>query len=725
MFSSFESTSSTISAIAQMDSIIHHRMTNHIVDFCKESTDWIQHEMDICDDLSRINIGVPHKHYSKALNFNGFASRYCEDYSKADYLSPHVLGSIESYCKNKLTNFECCTKNKNPLNCEDREQQYYDLTVNKPCLDQDLSYSEHCILKSVGDVNPLNLSKLFRFVYPNQFSSVDTNHICIGSLSYSSQRLVEAINTVCHGSVLYPNSALSERKSTVNCSVFLNSCADTYSERNGFMVYINQATSLELFLNNISSNRRLSVENPICIDSMIYVNRSLNVLCSMSNHLMFYSNRVFREDVVLYNVSMMYPNKDSSLNNQLCNCLMFRDEIRSPKNGRAILGRVNFCCKHSFILEGQSLRLVAEKGQLEHGKGSRGRKRRSHTKNMSLKCKGRTMTRLIQNLMCKKSMVSQIIRGTLLEFRGYVYLIAKNQIGCLFLQMILEEGNHHDIQVIFNETINHMAELIMDPFANHLIQKLLSVCGDEQITQIVLKVTAKHGRFITICFNTHGTRVLQKLIKSLNTRQQQKLVVSALQRRFLELVKDENGYHIIKSCLQFLSKEDTKFIFEAASKCRVGYYILKSCIAQSVGKFREKMVTEIASEGFDLAQDAFGNYVIQHIIELNIPSAAVILSSQFHGNYVYLSTQKFSSYVVQTFLKSYKQSLPIIIQELLSVPHFDHLLKDPFANYVIQTAVDISKGPLHDLLVEAVQSHSTALTSPYFKKIFLGNLLEK
>ncbi|MFS7949600.1 putative armadillo-like helical, pumilio domain-containing protein [Helianthus anomalus] len=54
--------------------------------------------------------------------------------------------------------------------------------------------------------------------------------------------------------------------------------------------------------------------------------------------------------------------------------------------------------------------------------------------------------------------------------------------------------------------------------------------------------------------------------------------------------------------------------------------------------------------GILLAQDAYGNYVVQYILELQIPSAVSKLTSRFKGNYVHLATQKFSSHVVEKCL---------------------------------------------------------------------------
>lgn len=86
------------------------------------------------------------------------------------------------------------------------------------------------------------------------------------------------------------------------------------------------------------------------------------------------------------------------------------------------------------------------------------------------------------------------------------------------------------------------------------------------------------------------------------------------------------------------------------------------------------------------------NYVVQFILELRIPSATSKLASQFEGNYVDLSTQKFSSHVVEKCLDVFNgEGRSRIIDELLSVSHFEQLLQHPHANYVVQTALRVSE----------------------------------
>ncbi|XP_020255462.1 putative pumilio homolog 7, chloroplastic [Asparagus officinalis] len=298
----------------------------------------------------------------------------------------------------------------------------------------------------------------------------------------------------------------------------------------------------------------------------------------------------------------------------------------------------------------------------------------------------------------------------------------------------VEEGRRQDVDRIFNGIIGHVADLMMNPFGNYLVQKLLDVCTEEQRMKIVLKLTQDPSEIIRVSLNTHGTRAVQKLIETLKTQQQIRLVVSALKPGFLNLIKDLNGNHVVQRCLQSLSAEDNQFIFDAAAKyCvdiathRHGCCVLQRCITFSTGEYRAHLVNEIAANGLLLAQDAFGNYVVQFILDLKNPSAASNLASQFEGNYVHLSTQKFSSNVVEKCLKLFTDNAQArIVIELLSVNRFEMLLQDPYANYVIQSALAHTKGPLNVALVNAIRPHAAILrTSPYCKRIFSRTQLRK
>ncbi|KAG2304498.1 hypothetical protein Bca52824_033149 [Brassica carinata] len=318
--------------------------------------------------------------------------------------------------------------------------------------------------------------------------------------------------------------------------------------------------------------------------------------------------------------------------------------------------------------------------------------------------------------------------ASMVNIYGSVNLMGKDQIGCRFLQKLVDEGLFVD--ALFLEVINHVGELSMDPFGNYLVQKLLEACDEEQRTMIVSVLTSKPAELLKICLNNYGTRVVQKMIETVKTKQQIGMVKSGLKPGFLSLVKDLNGNHVIQTCLTSLGPNDTKFVLDAATKyCaeiathRHGCCVLQCCVSNSVGDQRERLVNEISRNSLQLSQDPFGNYVVQYLIEQKVSAAKLLM--QFRMHYAELATQKFSSHVMEKCLRIYPESRAEIVRELLSVPNFEHLLHDPFGNYVIQTALSVSKGPVRASLVDKVNRYGKLKFSPYCKKIFSKTILKR
>lgn len=92
--------------------------------------------------------------------------------------------------------------------------------------------------------------------------------------------------------------------------------------------------------------------------------------------------------------------------------------------------------------------------------------------------------------------------ASMVNIYGSVNLMGKDQIGCRFLQKLVDEGLFVD--ALFIQVINHVGELSMDPFGNYLVQKLLEACDEERRTMIVSALTSKPTELLKICLNNYG-----------------------------------------------------------------------------------------------------------------------------------------------------------------------------------------------------------------------------
>jgi len=309
------------------------------------------------------------------------------------------------------------------------------------------------------------------------------------------------------------------------------------------------------------------------------------------------------------------------------------------------------------------------------------------------------------------------------QLGGEIYSLCKDQHGCRYLQKKLEERQPEQVHMIWLETNQHVIELMTDPFGNYLCQKLLEFCNDEERT--VLIKNASHD-LVRIALNQHGTRALQKMIEFISTPGQVQTIIDALRFRVVELIQDLNGNHVIQKCLNKLSPTDAQFIFDAVgTHCvdvgthRHGCCVLQRCIDHASGAQKAWLIRQISDNAYILVQDPFGNYVVQYILDLNEPVFTEPLVAMFAGRVGQLSKQKFSSNVIEKCLRCAQEpSKDMLIEEMLQPSELDRLLRDSFANYVIQTALDYANPPMKARLIEAIRPYLPAIrTTPYGRRI--------
>uniref|UniRef100_A0A1I8F7Z3 PUM-HD domain-containing protein n=1 Tax=Macrostomum lignano TaxID=282301 RepID=A0A1I8F7Z3_9PLAT len=111
--------------------------------------------------------------------------------------------------------------------------------------------------------------------------------------------------------------------------------------------------------------------------------------------------------------------------------------------------------------------------------------------------------------------------------------------------------------------------------------------------------------------------------------------------------------------------------------CRVIQRILEHCTPSQT----QPILDELHQYTERLVQDQYGNYVIQHVLEHGKPEDKSRIVSLLRGKFISLSSHKFASNVVEKAL----------IAEILDDPDpqaLYNMMKDQFANYVIQRMLD-------------------------------------
>ena len=303
--------------------------------------------------------------------------------------------------------------------------------------------------------------------------------------------------------------------------------------------------------------------------------------------------------------------------------------------------------------------------------------------------------------------------------------MARDQVGCRFLQKKLEEQNPFTYQTIYEQVFDELGSLMVHPFGNYLCQKLFEV-SEESFLVSILNLVSKDLEKISL--DQHGTRATQKLIDIFSQYPRHlPALVACFRDSALTLIKDINGNHVIQRILHSLSAPWDQFVYDTAcrhlvdiAKHRHGCCVLQRSIDAANSSQRAELVEKIIENSVELVQDAFGNYVVQYVLDLNEQEANSKLAYIFIGNMTELSTQKFSSNVIEKCLQLNKGKVQEdMINEIAKEKQVKLMIKDQYANYVVQRALAIAQHPLKALMLQAIQSALEDLKASVFgKRIF-------
>ncbi|CDH59252.1 arm repeat-containing protein [Lichtheimia corymbifera JMRC:FSU:9682] len=337
---------------------------------------------------------------------------------------------------------------------------------------------------------------------------------------------------------------------------------------------------------------------------------------------------------------------------------------------------------------------------------------------------GRRTSSPITSLSSSTDDSARFAGATLDDFRGQLYELCKDQNGCRFLQKKLEEpDDEQHLQMILDEVQPYFVELMTEPFGNYLCQKLIEHCDDDQRNVLVDTVAPD---ILRISLNMHGTRAVQRLIEFISTPHQIYTIIAALDPNVVTLIKDLNGNHVIQKCLHRLSVEHKQFVYDAVSEhCiqvgthRHGCCVLQRCIDYASEAQKDQLVKVITWHALPLVQDPFGNYVVQYVLDLGDITYTDTLVRCFLEHVCDLSVQKFSSNVIEKCIRvAEPETRRLLVAELMNESSIEKLLRDSFANYVVQTCLEYADEDQRSHLIELIRPLLPSIRStPYGKRI--------
>ncbi|PIA43873.1 hypothetical protein AQUCO_01800130v1 [Aquilegia coerulea] len=304
------------------------------------------------------------------------------------------------------------------------------------------------------------------------------------------------------------------------------------------------------------------------------------------------------------------------------------------------------------------------------------------------------------------------------DITGRIVEFSADQHGSRFIQQKLENCSIEQKSSVFKEILPHASKLMTDVFGNYVIQKFFEHGSPEQRKELAGQLA---GHIMSLSLQMYGCRVIQKALEVIELDQKTRLV-HELDGHVMKCVRDQNGNHVIQKCIECVPTEKIGFIISSFRGqvaalsthpygCRVIQRVLEYCTDELQSTC---IVDEILESTCALAEDQYGNYVTQHVLEKGKPHERNQIISKMAGKIVQLSQHKFASNVVEKCLAhgDYTQRELLIDEIVGQTEGNDNLLtmmKDQFANYVVQKILEICTDKQRDILLGRIRVHLHAL----------------
>ncbi|KAE9457220.1 hypothetical protein C3L33_10876, partial [Rhododendron williamsianum] len=188
------------------------------------------------------------------------------------------------------------------------------------------------------------------------------------------------------------------------------------------------------------------------------------------------------------------------------------------------------------------------------------------------------------------------------------------------------------------------------------------------------------GQIFYLSKNAYGSHLLKKLIMKDPKEDEIEMVLSDMINHVSKLMRDRYGNYVIQEIFKVCNEKQRTRIIASLTQTRSQF--IKICHNQYGARAVLVLLDHISSQ----------QQISLFMSALSPGAAALANDPNAWRDYLALSRKKFSSRVVERCLrKAGEEQASWIILELLTSPNICALLVDPFGNFVIQTALEVSQ----------------------------------
>ena len=320
--------------------------------------------------------------------------------------------------------------------------------------------------------------------------------------------------------------------------------------------------------------------------------------------------------------------------------------------------------------------------------------------------------------------------------RGKISQLIKRQQTSRLLQYFLMNTDKHLVHLIFLDLVSDLHLLMFDLYANYFCYKLFSYLN--QCDRIRFLSLIKD--YIAIYATHHvATYPLQCIIEDIHDAPEQEVITAALNKLLNTNVSDvmaiatnNYGTHVFeKIMLRFEPALLQPLLLFFTTNISVlgtnphGLCVVKKLVQvvynnrQSMMLIFNEMKLQLQRHAHMLSQNPFGNYVLQGVLDAWHTKDSEEVMAPLHKDVLQLSSQKYSSNVVEKYLKVNSNFVlrfvnGLHIADCCCSPNEATctvgLIKNTYGSYVLETVLQELKGEYLKQFILYLQKAITVLT---------------
>ena len=312
-----------------------------------------------------------------------------------------------------------------------------------------------------------------------------------------------------------------------------------------------------------------------------------------------------------------------------------------------------------------------------------------------------------------------------------IIAMIKDQSGSKFIQKKIEEKSSEFLYKLYEQIKSNLIDIINDQYGNYVIQKYVEFC-DKKIISLMLNQI--QNSLFEVSLNSYGTRALQKMIENLSPLFDDdiNIILNFVKGNVFKMIRDINGNHVIQSIIEAIKNKDkltplysemNEHLIEI-SKIKQGCCVFPKVLNNIREDDLANFINNIIKNLDILINDEYGNFIIQRIIKLNRENYNNQIFDLIKNKIVQLSTQKYSSNVIETCIFENINIREKVMEKLIEKNNVTNLICDQFGNYIIQKCLPLVKGKQFKSMIEQIKKAVKTLNQSNHGRKIYENLLK-